>query len=376
MTSDQAFQAFEARKVFGSLNGLRALCVGLVLWHHSPALAGLEGGARILSRGFTGVDFFFVLSGFLITTLLIREERRHGAFSLAGFYWRRMLRIVPVYFLIVTGVGGYYVLVKGQWDLAPLLPYYYLFFSNMLIGEIPTLAPTWSLAVEEQFYLLWPLALTVLPRRAALRGAVVLGLIVVFVGVAAQVIPWFDPLETRHGRWQVPVSSFAAILSGVLLALVMSTRAGFSAVWILVHRRWSVPLLAVLLLGMWQVFPGVLLGGPNLLMHTVMTLILAGLVVREDHAAAPVLRWLPLRRIGEISYGIYLYHLIGLHFARGVFAPLGMTVETAPWLISAAFVAISVLMAELSFRGFESHFLKMKARGGGPRARPDHMKKI
>ena len=69
-----------------------------------------------------GVDFFFVLSGFLITTLLLREERHTGRISLVGFYKRRLLRIVPVYFLVVTAVSAYFVLWKGREELAPLVP--------------------------------------------------------------------------------------------------------------------------------------------------------------------------------------------------------------------------------------------------------------
>jgi peptidoglycan/LPS O-acetylase OafA/YrhL len=376
MTADQAFSAYKARGYFGSLDGLRAFCVGLVLWHHSPALTSLETPWMILTRGFTGVDFFFVLSGYLITTLLIREEARDGRFSLAGFYRRRVLRIVPVYFLVVTVIGAYYVLVKDRWDLAPLLPYYYLFFSNMLIGEIPTLAPTWSLSVEEQFYLLWPLTMLLLPMRAAVRGGLLVGLIVFCVGVSAGIIPWFDPVETTYARWQIPFASFAAILSGALLALVLDSRAGFCLLWRGLRGRWVAPLLGLGLMLSWQALPGVLLGWPNFVMHSVMTLLLAALVVREDHWAGPVLRFAPLRRVGEISYGIYLYHLIGLQFARDLAEPFGVTMQSHPWGVTLAFIGISIAMAEISFRTYERYFLQMKARKARPRAPADHMKKI
>ena len=91
-----SFASYRETRFFASLDGLRCFCILLVLWHHSPAFVALDRPDGILGRGFTGVDFFFVLSGFLITTLLLREEDRDGRFSLRGFYRRRILRIVPV----------------------------------------------------------------------------------------------------------------------------------------------------------------------------------------------------------------------------------------------------------------------------------------
>lgn len=84
----------------------------------------------LLTRGFLGVDFFFVLSGFLITTLLLRETAQRGRFSLRDFYRRRIVRIVPVYFFVVTIASVYSVLIKGETQYAGLVPYYYLFLSN------------------------------------------------------------------------------------------------------------------------------------------------------------------------------------------------------------------------------------------------------
>ena len=119
---EQVFERYRAQTFFGSLNGIRFVCIFMVLWHHSPLSALYLDVNRVFGRGFVGVDFFFVLSGFLITTLLLREERHTGRISLVGFYKRRLLRIVPVYFLVVTAVSAYFVLWKGREELAPLVP--------------------------------------------------------------------------------------------------------------------------------------------------------------------------------------------------------------------------------------------------------------
>ncbi len=99
------YDAYLRRRHFGSLDGLRALCIGAVLWHHSP-LMDPASPVQLLTRGFTGVDMFFVLSGFLITTLLLREEQATGRISLSAFYWRRALRILPGYLLLAGQLTG------------------------------------------------------------------------------------------------------------------------------------------------------------------------------------------------------------------------------------------------------------------------------
>ena len=114
-----AHAAYRDRRRFGNLDGLRFICIFMVLWHHFTPFPYLEQwmGFR---RGFLGVDFFFVLSGFLITTLLLREASQTGRISLRNFYLRRILRIVPVYFFVVTCVSAYYILVKGRTELLEL----------------------------------------------------------------------------------------------------------------------------------------------------------------------------------------------------------------------------------------------------------------
>ena len=86
MRPNETYRAFRDTKFFGSLDGLRCFCIAFVLWHHRPENLTGDDPIMILTRGFTGVDFFFVLSGFLITTLLLREEERNGRFSLLSFF--------------------------------------------------------------------------------------------------------------------------------------------------------------------------------------------------------------------------------------------------------------------------------------------------
>ena len=356
----RAYAAYRARRFFGSLNGLRFLCIIAVMWHHSPAFGSIDAPLMLLRRGFTGVHFFFVLSGFLITTLLLREEGRNGRISLAGFYWRRILRIIPVYFLVVTAVGAYYVLVKGEERYLTMLPFYYLFLSNFLNGDIPLLAITWSLAVEEQYYLVWPLTLVLIASDRA-RAAVLVAAIAFCVTVGAGLLAQ-PGVVGEVATLNFPVAGYAAILLGALTAIALHHEGGFRRLYALFGHRWTAPAAFAALLVYFQFAPGNLSGLPFLGMHLLMAIGLVSIVLREDHVMRPFFAARPIARVGEISYGLYLYHLIGLHFATVIAGHLPLGPGGAPWVVTLLFAAISIAIAEISFRWFETAFLKLKDR--------------
>jgi len=362
-SSRPSFAVYCGTRYFGCLNGLRFLCITAVLWHHAPIWNAMENPARILTRGFTGVDFFFVLSGYLITTLLVREAATNGSFSLRAFYWRRLLRIVPVYFFVVTSVAVYFIGIKGEVGYLAQLPYYYLFLSNFLTSHVSLLAPTWSLSVEEQYYLIWPLLLMVLPQRALLPA--IAGLILVNV---AAVIGWLSPLgitafEAGPLRFAMFNATYAPILIGSAAAILLQNARSFGVFALVLGSRvaclgtFSVVILLLASL------PEDLRGWPNLALHLAMTAALISIVIREDNFLRPVLSWRPIARIGAISYGIYLYHLIALHIAGIGLGMFGVVESNWPMLF--LYSLISIVMAEASFRTLESWFLSYKMAGWG-----------
>ena len=335
-----------------------------MLWHHAPTVPFGPDTTLILQRGFLGVDFFFVLSGFLITTLLLREEEREGRFSLAGFYWRRILRILPVYFFVVSAVAAYYVLLKGEARYAELVPYYYLFLSNFLTSDIPTLAPTWSLAVEEQYYLIWPLLLLVLPRRMipgallAMIGVNVLGIMGAFAGLG------IVPFDIGLLHIALPNATYAPILMGSGVALLLNNRVGFA--WLsraLAHPGSPIPAFLALLVII-QLAPPDLRGLPNLAIHLMMSVCLITLVIQDRNILTPLLSWRPIARVGEISYGIYLYHLIALHFTSVFLTRIGWHL---PWPVLILYTLLSILIADISFRTLEAWFQRFRSRRPGAR---------
>jgi len=232
----EPYLAYRGTAFFPSLDGLRFLCIMAVLWHHSPLKAELVGSSVLVERGFLGVDFFFVLSGFLITTLLLRERANDGSISLVGFYWRRALRILPIYFFVVTAIGGFFIFIKGRYEYLEIWPYYYVFLSNYLISDIPNLDPTWSLAVEEQYYLIWPLLLIAMPRRAVIPVLAVL-VAITHVTPVLYMNGALEPVRTEVLELTLPGGAHGAILLGSLLACLLHSERGFRAL----HRALGHP---------------------------------------------------------------------------------------------------------------------------------------
>ncbi|MBB5896534.1 peptidoglycan/LPS O-acetylase OafA/YrhL [Kutzneria kofuensis] len=175
------YDTYRRTKVFASLNGLRCLSILAVIWHHC---GGDVAGIPVPRTGYLGVSLFFVISGFLITTLLLRERDQHGQISLRRFYARRSLRIFPLYY---TVVAIYAVLVLLVWkpsaygnDYLHNLPAFLTYTSNWFVPLGSELYLAWSLAAEEQFYLVWP----VIERFTARKWPVLLAVAILMVSVA------------------------------------------------------------------------------------------------------------------------------------------------------------------------------------------------
>jgi peptidoglycan/LPS O-acetylase OafA/YrhL len=226
------FEEYEVLRYFQPLDGLRAVSVLLVLtWHVNSHLWNWLSG-------YQGVALFFVISGCLITTLCLREQQKYGSVSLTAFYVRRACRIFPLYFLVL---GVYVALTVGlNWNgdagrMVRALPWY-LTYMNDLWPHVydPSAAPftlSWSLGVEEKFYLLWPLLAFVVWRKAPrLRAAVVFLLVLVpFTG--------YD--------WHERYLHYSQIMVGCLLALALAHRPTFERLRHVAMHPWLVLALFV-----------------------------------------------------------------------------------------------------------------------------------
>lgn len=343
-----AHATFLSTRVFGSLDGLRAVAILTVLWHHAGG-SGLRTG--IAARGFLGVDLFFVVSGFLIATLLLRERARSGSISLRAFYWRRALRIFPGYYLMLGLVGGIAVVFRGRTAAATFhdLPIAATYLSNIFPVE-GLLAITWSLAAEEQFYLVAPALEQRAPRQMPLLIAAA------WLVVTIPALGGFPSLELPSFFRE---ATFGPILLGVGLAHLLNVDRGFHLAFRVVGSRIA-PLLALVVTGLAASAPPEDVSGlPRLLIHGCLVVLVASCVVRESHALRPTLTFRPLRRLGNVSYGIYLYHMLVLDVVSRLQQALRLSGSGWTFLM---LLAGSWLVAEASFRWFEARFLALKER--------------
>lgn len=353
---------FLNQRYFSSLDALRFISIVAVVWHHTaPRWEALPASAR----GFLGVDMFFVISGFLIVTLLLRERKGSGEISLKSFYMRRSLRIFPLYYALILGIGAGFLFLKPDSQHASKFfsdfPYLVTYTSNWVHLEWVFLGLTWSLATEEQFYLLWPPLEKYLRKLALplLLGFLVLNQLINFKylesPLAALIGPDFRSLE-------IVQITFTPICLGVLLAHLLDRPEGFRWVALLTGHRIATPVLLAATLGLASI-PGDIAGWPRLLVHVAMTLLLASCVVRDDHGLVKAFHWRAVRRIGILCYGIYLFHNLAKYGVAQVLGKLGLEDPVVEGLLEFVLtLAVVIPMAELSFRFFEMPFLKLKAR--------------
>ncbi len=340
------------------LDGLRALAVTAVVWHHThPGLSGIPQ----TRTGFLGVDVFFVLSGFLITTLLLDEQARSGRISLLRFYARRSLRIFPLYYAVLAALAVYSVVVaSGTSHLGakflPELPYHATFISNWLgmNGEHSLMALSWSLSAEEQFYLLWPPALVWLGRRALWPLVLLIGFNqAINFGVLDH---WLTALGLPYADYWILQVTFTPILLGVLLAFAMQHPAARRVLERVTNWR-----MLLIVFGIVVIVTSVddMRGFPRLAFHLATATLLAGIVLRPMAAPTRWLEWRPLAFIGTVSYGVYLLHMIVLYFATRALEKAGLE---SPTLLFASCLVGTIGLATLSYRYFERPLLLMKNR--------------
>jgi peptidoglycan/LPS O-acetylase OafA/YrhL len=356
------YEAFRAVKTFSGLDGLRCLSILAVVWLHAGESPSLERLFPASAYGFLGVDLFFTISGFLIVTLLLRQRDKSGEISLASFYYRRALRILPIYYGLIAAFAILYFFVRPHGDNAAAFradfPALLLFLTNWLPAS-GVLAITWSLAAEEQFYLLWPPIEKWLSRFTGWILAVALGV--------SQVIHFglIDPLLERVLGWtadepaMLRETTFTPILLGVVLAHALHDPRGYERLAGVLGRRWSALACLVLLVVLCNLLPGDIRGWGRLVVHLAMFALVASVVVREDSSLCRFLTFAPVVRIGVLSYGIYLFH----HAALGVVHKVLGDVSHA--LLFAAGMVVVYGVAELSFRFYETPFLRLKDRAWG-----------
>ncbi len=357
-SADVSHDAFLQKKTFGALDGLRALSILAVVWHHTYEV---PTGWKATDRGFLGVDLFFVISGFLIVSLLLRERDRRTTISLRDFYIRRFLRIFPLYYGVLLGLTAIFLTVGRHANIRDAffadLPWALTYTSNW--AALTTfLAITWSLSAEEQFYIVWP------PLERYARGAAlwVLGALL----VVSQLVHFgfADGLLSSMGfvapePMMLRQTGFTPIILGVFLAHALHNKGSFERLAPVLGWRFMPVVAVVAIVGVCSIPIDDITGWPRLTLHLLMTLLLGSAVIREDHALMPLLRLKPLIHVGVLSYGVYLLHMLCRHAAKAALSAAGVT---SLWPLFPLTLAITLAVAWLTYTFYEKRFLALKSR--------------
>lgn len=344
---------------YPSLDGFRGLAVLIVLASHF-GINRLLRPFHLLFIGETGVAIFFVLSGFLVTTLLLKEKVKTGTISLKRFYIRRALRIMPVAYLfliILIALKHFYNLKISMLDFSAS----FLFFKNFPIKNEPYTAHFWSLAVEGQFYLVFPFLLVAnLNRYIIIAFSIIIA--VPIISIVGYYTPFLNGIPTisfitkvmMYSFWKGPVIILIGSVFAILLfkgIIKLNTKRGYflSFVLILVAIVISTPTFIFYIKYLAEYLAAILMG-----LAIVLSLNKHGLL-------SSILSNVILVRLGIISYSIYIWQ--ELFIGVGAWQPWMQPLHNYPlYLLIIIKLLIVFTIAFVSYYFFELKFLKLKNR--------------
>lgn len=359
-----------AERILG-FDGVRGIGAILVVLTHMHAFLKLNDAGVPVSvtqsiDGFVALQAFFALSGFLITHMLIREHDANGRISLSDFYIRRALKIFPLYYLslalvaVLHSVGDH---VSNWTSISFAGLYIHNFIPRQWYSAI--LGHTWSLAVEEHFYLVWPLTagwLAFSRRRMLKVLAAFLALSFICV-ITLGNSEWLDRRFFLE-RW-TPIAG-ANIAFGCAIAVLISGRDGSARVRTWLAGRYNI-MVAVLLWASALWFPDAPFLTTQYFRGIGVALFIGWLYLNQSSLLIRFLELSPLAYLGRISYGIYIYQ--GIFLSTGPYRAAGQTWPPEQWLG----LPLLILVAPLSYHFFEQPIMRFK-RHFTPRYEQAHPK--
>ncbi len=381
---EQKLPSGKAKIFFPNLDGLRFISFFVVFLYHGSlsifsylkdAQPGVHRIIEFISQhGNLGVNFFFVLSGFLITYLLIKEKEFTGTIHISNFYVRRILRIWPLYYLcIFVGFVGFAILKKmtGEPVIENANPWYYIFFAaNFDImhtwPEKPDallLSVLWSVAVEEQFYLTWPIILRLAPLK---YYRYVFPSIMIF----SLIFRSFNTGDNDHEfaiRYFHTFSVIGDMALGGLFAYYVSYENKFKS-FITNISKPALVLLYVLTLVVTLFKDKIFVPGVPVIFERIVIAALFGMIILEQNYAKNSLfkmgQFKLMSKLGIYTYGLYCLHFLGLYFAIKVMNALHLNGSDTWVSFAMMFLALilSIGISLMSYHLFEKWFLKLKDR--------------
>lgn len=357
-----------------SLDGLRGVAVLLVIIYHFGKK--LEFISFDFELGWIGVQLFFVLSGYLITRILVKEKEQQFSFYMKRFYWRRILRIFPIYFLYLFFITALYFVTKEPKDFSFAAPFLFTYTYNYSVlfpewGITNLYSHLWSLSVEEQFYLFWPLLVFLLSINGLKR--LCLGLIILVPVFRFFMATWLAPYGGDDyiglSIYWFTISHLDAFAVGGIMNII-SEKSQVKIVsyrwiiWVVVITAGIVNLLNYNMdLTTYEISSfGYLLPSLENYQHvwsySILNILFACIIIKSVRKGSNLLQNKVLVFIGKISYGIYLYHFIAI---------LAIKKLTNQPLINefVTFLLYMVLVLGISYMSYiviEKRFLNLKNR--------------
>ncbi len=368
---------------FKNLDGIRTLAFLMVfLQHgftHTYELLHIKNDVvnrvfQIASSGGTGVSLFFVLSGFLITYLLLQEVKQTGKINVLHFYLRRMLRIWPLYYAVVIFAFVLYPFLKSQIGIISTYGsnpiYYYTFLSNFDVINIQKNFPgqdsmsggiTWSVAIEEQFYLLWPLLFIIIPKHKYLF----IFLFTFFISLIFRLINFDDGVVVYFHS----LSACTDLSIGGYFAYLVSTNNRIKSIFQNLSFKKSIIFYIIFLLFIYfDDVPSSDNKGLVIFNRVISPIFFAIFICEQSFSSTKLFAFSDFKFLsfwGKYTYGLYLLHPIAITFCDIVARVLKIDYKNSFQIsifIAISSLILSFLIAYISYEYFEKFFLQLKNR--------------
>jgi len=347
------------------LDGLRFVAFLLVFIHNAPFLEKNRLWSALHNHGWIGVDLFFCLSAYLLTNILVDEVNINGKINIKNFYFRRILRIWPLYFLYIA-LALWLSIKQTGWDrlpfhLAGLFTFSFnIFFIVLFPKAIVLLVHLWSISYESQFYFVIPWVIQIIKPLSRKTTWIILGFFIIVFSMIRVLFVYFS--VDYPAIYVLPVTRFEPLLFGIMLGLGILDR---------LFEKIPNSLLYILLIAALFALSHL----PNIYENDwgqiaiypvsgwIALIILALTVRKQKGVLQTVLAFSPIRNLGRISYGLYMFHLVGISTTNKLLSTINIYEGSSPsriiMLVSFSLI-LTILMALISFNYFERFFLSAK----------------
>lgn len=360
---------------YENLNGLRFIgALSVFLFHgftlgremwgdffNTPILTGLF---KLMSKGHHGVGLFFVLSGFLITSLLLYEAKNKGQINAFGFFMRRLLRIWPLYFIVVIFGFIIFPMLPNGFETQNSLLHYSLFISNFeeiwtgWRDSVSFLTVTWSVSIEEQFYMAWVALIALIPALKKGLHYHYYFIALILISIVFRILH----VDDERTIYFHTLSVMSDLAIGGLLSTVL-----FHTEWLSRFKSISkVKIILIYLIGFGlllfstKIFHGYLIGIERLFIGLFFAFVIFEQISCE-HSFYKADKLIGFFRLGEISYGLYMYHCIVIYFVQKVVIQYGFQDSLIGFIV---FMLVSgyatMALSRLSYTYIEEPILKLK----------------